>query len=66
MKLHLGCGTKKLPGWINIDSVKDVHPDLAHDLRNPFPYPDFSVEEILAEDLLEHFDKYIRYHPSRL
>lgn len=60
MKLHLGCGTKKMQGWVNIDSVKGVSPDLVHDLRQPFPYADLSVEEILAEDLLEHFDKYMR------
>ncbi len=60
MKLHLGCGTKKLPGWINVDSVKGCQPDLLHDLMQPFPYQDQTVDEILAEDLLEHFDKYMR------
>jgi hypothetical protein len=60
MKLHLGCGTKRMSGWINVDSVKGVNPDLVHDLRLPFPYKDLSIEEILAEDLLEHFDKYMR------
>jgi hypothetical protein len=60
MKLHLGCGTKKLPGWVNIDSVAGCKPDLVHDLNNPLPYADESCDEILAEDLLEHFDKYMR------
>ena len=60
MKLHLGCGTKKMQGYVNIDSVKGVDPDLVHDLTKPFPYKDQSVDEILAEDLLEHFDKYMR------
>lgn len=61
MKLHLGCGTNKLTGWVNIDSVAAVNPDLVHDISEPLPYPDLSVDEILAEDLLEHFDKYARY-----
>lgn len=61
MKLHLGCGTKKIQGWINIDSVKACQPDLVHDITKPLPYPDQSVDEILAEDLLEHFDKYMRF-----
>ena len=61
MKLHLGCGTKKLDGWTNIDSVKACSPDLVHDLNEPLPYADLSVDEILAEDLLEHFDKYGRF-----
>ena len=61
MKLHLGCGTKKLEGWVNIDSVPECRPDLVHDVTKPLPYADQSAEELLAEDLLEHFDKYIRY-----
>ena len=60
LKLHLGCGTNKLAGWINIDSVAGCRPDLVHDITQPLPYPDQSVDEILAEDLLEHFDKYMR------
>ncbi len=61
MKLHLGCGTKKLEGWINIDAVKACHPDLVHDITESLPYEDLSVDEVLAEDLLEHFDKYMRF-----
>ena len=61
MKLHLGCGTKKLEGWINIDSVPECCPDVVHDITKPLPYADQSADELLAEDLLEHFDKYIRY-----
>jgi len=61
IKLNLGCGTNKLPGWVNIDSVAEFKPDLVHDLSDPLPYQDLSVDEVLAEDLLEHFDKYTRY-----
>ncbi len=61
MKLHLGCGTKKLEGWTNIDSVEACKPDLVHDISQPLPYDDQTADEVLAEDLLEHFDKYLRY-----
>ncbi len=61
VKLHLGCGTNKLAGWINIDSVESCKPDLIHDLTQPLPYGDQSADDILAEDLLEHFDKYMRF-----
>lgn len=61
MKLHFGCGTNKLNGWINIDSVAALKPDLVHDITQPLPYGDLTVDEILAEDLLEHFDKYMRF-----
>jgi len=61
MKLNLGCGSKKLEGWINIDSVAEFKPDLVHDVSLPLPYSDDSIDEILAEGLLEHFDKYLRF-----
>ncbi|MDP8212051.1 MAG: hypothetical protein P9X22_02010 [Candidatus Zapsychrus exili] len=61
VKLHLGCGNNKINGWVNIDSVKDLCPDLALDISQPLPYQDNTVDEILAEDLLEHFDKYLRF-----
>ena len=61
MKLHLGCGTKKLEGWINIDAVEACQPDVIHDITQPLPYADLTADEILAEDLLEHFDKYMRF-----
>jgi len=61
IKLHLGCGTKKLPGWINIDGVENCHPDLVHDLGKPLPYADQSADEVRAHSVLEHFDKYMRY-----
>ncbi len=61
MKLHLGCGTKKLDGWVNIDAVSMCQPDLVHDISRHLPYEDQQADEVLAEDLLEHFDKYIRF-----
>ena len=61
MKLHLGCGTKKLEGWVNVDSVEACQPDLLHDIGQPLPYDDLIADEVLAEDVLEHFDKYLRF-----
>jgi hypothetical protein len=61
VRLNLGCGDGKLPGYVNIDAVASVAPDLVHDLAAPLPYADQSVDEVLASDLLEHFDKYQRW-----
>jgi len=61
MKLNIGCGHKKLEGYINIDSVASVNPDLLHDITQPLPYEDLSVDAILADSILEHFDKYLRF-----
>lgn len=53
LRLNLGCGTKRIIGWVNIDLYGD--PDLRVDLeRDRLPYPDGSVDEILASHVLEH------------
>lgn len=59
-KLHVGCGTNKLDGWVNIDAVKSCNPDVVHDLSKPLPYADLSADELKAHGVLEHFDKYMR------
>ena len=56
MKLNLGCGCDVREGWLNID-VRRTHPrvlvlDLERELLRPFP--DESVDEILAKDFIEH------------
>lgn len=57
LKLNLGCGIDHREGWVNIDAVPDVQPDLLHDLHQPLPFPDHSVKQVLAQDILEHFTK---------
>lgn len=56
-KLHLGCGKGKRKGYINVDVIEAVNPDVVWDL-NVFPYPfdDNTFEEILAYSILEHLD----------
>jgi SAM-dependent methyltransferase len=56
MKLNLGCGGDVREGWLNID-VRKTHPkvlvlDLEKEMLRPFP--DGSVDEILAKDFIEH------------
>ncbi len=55
LKVHLGCGPNLKPGWVNIDLL-DPHADLALDLREPWPFPDRSVELIYSEHFFEHLD----------
>jgi len=58
MKLHLGCGDRHLEGYTNIDIVPGPDVDIvssAHELKN---VDDNSVDEILAEHLLEHLTFY--------
>lgn len=53
LRLNLGCGSKRLAGYVNVDRFGD--PDLRHDLeRFPWPWEDDSVSEILLMHVLEH------------
>jgi hypothetical protein len=55
MRLNLGCGGKKLPGWVNVDKYPVCGPDQVVDLeRFPWPWPDDSADEVLLEHVLEH------------
>jgi len=51
MKLNLGCGNKKIEGFIGVD-IKDA--DVVADIRK-LPYEDNSVDEIMAIHVCEHF-----------
>lgn len=55
MRLNLGCGSKKLEGWINVDKFATSATDQVLDLEVfPWPWPDDSVDEVLMAHVLEH------------
>jgi glycosyltransferase involved in cell wall biosynthesis len=53
VRLNLGCGMYPLPGFINVDSRKEVAADLFCDAL-ALPYEENTVDEIYAGHLLEH------------
>lgn len=61
LKLNLGCADRILAGYVNVD----VHPFSSEvfiaDLNEPWPWPDSSVEYVLAADIFEHLKNKI--HP---
>lgn len=55
IKLHIGCGTNVLPGWLNIDRVTRAPGVVTNIDATALPFPDASVTAILAEHVFEHF-----------
>lgn len=60
MKLNLGCGERKVEGFIGVDKIKTKAVDKVWDL-NVFPYPfsDNSVAEVFMDNVLEHLEDVI-------
>jgi predicted SAM-dependent methyltransferase len=55
MRLNLGCGNAKLPGWVNVDGSAGCSPDQVVDLEQiPWPWADNLVKEVLLSHVLEH------------
>ena len=57
-KLHIGCGEKYIPEWINIDAtskVADMNINI-HDLKKHFK--ENSIDEIYTCHTLEHFGRH--------
>lgn len=56
VRLHLGCGKRLFPGFVNIDGFDD-RADLKADIRN-LPFPDNHADLIAAIHVFEHFAKW--------
>lgn len=54
-RLNLGCGLKKIDGFVNVDISPTVKPDKIVDLNSfPWPFEDNEFDHIVAKDILEH------------
>lgn len=61
-KLNLGCGVFKKKGFINVDFIEDVKPDILWDL-NKYPYPirEDRINFITSNHLLEHLENPFKF-----
>jgi len=55
IRLHLGCGPKRLPGYINIDATATPAADAVMDILD-LDFPANSVAEIYSSHMIEHLD----------
>ncbi len=55
MKLNIGCGLNKQPGYVNVDKSPSSRPDRVMDAEAfPWPFDDNSAGEVLFNHSLEH------------
>lgn len=54
LRVDLGCGTNKPDGFIGVDRYPGLGVDIVTDLNQQFPFPDHSVDELRAYDVIEH------------
>lgn len=56
IKLDIGCGPNKQPGYIGIDRIEFANVDRVLDVREGIPYDSTSVDEVYTSHFVEHLD----------
>ena len=54
IRLNLGCGNKRRDGFVGVDRFPCAAADVIADLSKPLPFPDNSVAEVWADNVIEH------------
>jgi predicted SAM-dependent methyltransferase len=55
--INIGCGSRALPGWVNLDAARGDKIDVVWDLRRGLPFPADSCSAIFGEHVIEHLPK---------
>ena len=60
-KLHLGCGSRLVEGWLNVDVCQsDFDVDFA---KTPLPWQDGSFDCVVSQQVIEHLDVHFELIP---
>ena len=54
LRVDIGCGPRKAPGFIGVDIAPAPGVDIVADLSASFPFDDSTVDELRAYDVIEH------------
>ncbi|WP_442481937.1 class I SAM-dependent methyltransferase [Aeoliella sp. SH292] len=55
VKIDVGCGQTKRPGWVGLDVVDLPGVDICHDLKQfPWPIESDTASEIILDNVIEH------------
>jgi acetyltransferase-like isoleucine patch superfamily enzyme/SAM-dependent methyltransferase len=60
VRVDLGCGPRKAPGFIGVDIFPAPGVDIVADLSVSFPFEDCSVDVVRAHDFIEHLPDRLR------
>ena len=55
MKVNVGCGNDIRKGWVNLDFRDEDGVDVVADITEGMPFKDGECDELLCQDVLEHF-----------
>jgi hypothetical protein len=58
VRLDLGCGLNKRPGFVGVDAIGFAGVDVVCDLTGPWPWADSSVSEVYCAHFLEHLTNF--------
>lgn len=54
MKINLGCGNKKMAGFVGVDRYPCEAADLLCDITKVLPFKNDSLEEVYLDNVIEH------------
>jgi hypothetical protein len=60
MKLNLGCGNRKIDGFIGVDKYPCDAVDITADITKKLPFDNNSIEEILMDNVIEHISDIVK------